>query len=151
MEKNINEKWEVLSKTMKEFDELYHKIATHYNLSDTSFWILYDLYQHKEGYTQKELCSNCYVSKQTINSSIKYLKEKGYIELKYEGNNRKFKKVCITDKGLNIAKQSVVQVIEMEKKVCEETNEDEMNIAINFFKNQITLLKKEMEKILKED
>ena len=151
MKSSINEKWDIICKIMKEFDDTYHKIATYYNLSDSSFWILYALYQKKEGCTQKELCTDWYISKQTINSSIMYLQNKGYISLKYEESNRKYKRVCITDKGLEIAKQTVGKVTQIEDKAFKNIDEKEMDIAINFFKKQLKSLKDETAKEIKGD
>jgi len=78
-----------------EFDEEYHKLASYYKLSDSSFWILYELYQNKNGCTQKELYTDWYLNKQTINSSVKYLINKKYIMVEYLDNNKKSKIVKI--------------------------------------------------------
>lgn len=150
MKSNIDKKWDIVCKIMKEFDEAYHKIAMHYNLSDSSFWILYALYEKKEGCTQKELCTDWYINKQTINSSIKYLQSKGYITLHYEENNKKYKKVCLTDNGLEIANQTISKAMQIEKNAFKNIDEKEMDIAINFFKKQLTSLKDEITKEFKE-
>lgn len=150
MKSIIDKKWDDVCKIMKGFDEAYHKIATYYNLSDSSFWILYALYQKKEGCTQKELCTDWYINKQTINSSIRYLQNKGYITLNYEENNKKYKRVSITEKGLEIAKQTVGKAMKIEEKAFKNIDEKEMDIAINFFRKQLESLKNETEKEIKE-
>ncbi len=149
MNKKINEKWEEICKCMKEFDEVYHKLATYFNLSDSSFWILYDLYTAKDGYTQKELCDNWYVSKQTINSAIKYLLKKEYITLTHEEDNKKNKKIFLSDKGRDIAQKTIEKVLEIENKSFINIDIKEMNIVINFFKKQATILKSETNKLMK--
>lgn len=148
LREEVNEKWMLISKLNKEFDELYHKISVHYNLSDSSFWILYTLYENKQGYTQKEICSDWYFSKQTINSSIKDLENKKYIELKYENNNKKNKKICLTELGLEIAKNTVKKVIEAENRAFSKINKKELDKVINFFQVQLDSLKEEMNKII---
>lgn len=151
MRKSIEEKWETICKIMKEFDEVYHKIATYYNLSDSSFWILYALYQNKQGCTQKELCTDWCINKQTINSSIKYLQNKEYIMLKSEENNKKYKRVLITEKGLELAEKTVKKAMEIENRAFKNIDQKEMDMVINFFKTQLALLKEETEKEKKED
>lgn len=142
----INERWDSICRIMKEFDEVYHKIATYYNLSDSSLWILYVLYQKKEGCTQKELCTDWYMSKQTINSSIKYLQNEGYILLNYEENNKKFKRIVMTEKGLELANRTVKKVVEIENRVFENIDEKEISIVINFLKKQLETFKQETKK-----
>lgn len=150
MKSIIDKKWDNVCKIIKEFDETYHKIAMHYNLSDSSFWILYALYQKKDGCTQKELCTDWYINKQTINSAIRYLQNKGYITLNYEENNKKYKRVSITKKGLEIAKQTVGKAMQIEEKAFKNIDEKEMELAINFFRKQLKSLKDETEKEIRE-
>lgn len=151
MKQKINEKWEEVCKNMKEFDELYHKIANYYNLSDSSFWILYVLYQNPEGCTQKAFYSDWYFNKQTINSSIKYLENKGYITLKFEENSKKFKRIYITQKGIELSKNTIARVIEIENRVFSEKEEKEMNIVINFFKDRLNIFKNKLEELMKDE
>lgn len=150
MNKMINSKWEEICKCIKEFDNIYHQIAIYLNLSDSSFWILYDLYNSKSGRTQKELCDDWYVSKQTINSSIKYLLSNGYIVFKYDEDNKKNKRIHLTDKGYNLAKISIEKVIEIENKSFYNINIKEMDAVINFFKKQVSTLEEETKKFMKE-
>lgn len=146
MENNINEAWDSICRIMKEVDEIYHKIATYYNLSDSSLWVLYVLYQKIEGCTQKELSTDWYMNKQTINSSIKYLKNKEYIALNYEQNNKKFKIITLTEKGRELADKTVKKVIEIEKRVFENVDEKEMSIVLNFLRNKLRIFKEETQK-----
>ena len=151
MKNNMKEKWESICKNMQEFDKAYHKIASYYNLSDSSFWILYALYNSKKGYTQKELCEEWFLNKQTINSSIKYLQNKDYITLQYEENNRKFKRIYITNKGLELAEKTVKQVMNMENITFENVEEQEIDIVISFFEKQLLKFNEEINKKILED
>lgn len=144
----INEKWIVISKINKEFDDLYHKIAVHYNLSDSSFWILYTLYENRQGCTQKQICSEWCFSKQTINSAIKDLIKKQYIVLKYENDNRKNKIICLTQEGLEIAKNTIEKVIEVENIAFSKVDRKDFDFVIHFFQVQLSSFKEEINKII---
>ena len=50
----------------KEIDDLYHKVATYYGLSDSAFWILYSLYENRDGLTQKDICYNFFIAEFTV-------------------------------------------------------------------------------------
>ena len=66
----------------KEVDELYHRIALEIGLSDSAFFILYSIAEFGDGCLQKDIADNYFISRKTINSSIKNLESKGFIELK---------------------------------------------------------------------
>lgn len=148
MLKEINEKWETISKLNKEFDELYHKIALHYNLSDSAFWVLYTLYDNKYELTQKEICQDWYYSKQTINSAIKDLEKKEYIVLSYKEGSNKSKIVSLTNKGKKVAKESVGRIIEIENSAFSKIDGKEFDMVIDFFKKNIAVFKEELNNIL---
>lgn len=148
MKSSINQKWEMICKSMNEFETEYHKLANYYHLSDSSFWILYELYQNEKGCTQKELYTDWNMNKQTINSSVKYLTSKGYITLEYLDDNKKSKKIRITENGRKMAKQTIGRVIEMEEKAFEGIDEKKMELVIDFFKEQAESFKKEVNKVI---
>ncbi len=151
MKSNIEQKWVILSKCINEFETEYHKLANYYKLSDSSFWVLYELYNNEDGCTQKELYTDWCLNKQTVNSSVRYLTNEGYIMLEYLDNSKKFKKIKLTKKGKEIAKNTVGKVMELEKKAFQEIDENEMDIVIDFFKKQTTTLKNEANKVIKKD
>lgn len=150
MENIIDQKWTELSKCINEFELEYHRLANYYKLSDSSFWTLYELYCNEDGCTQKELYTDWCLNKQTINSSVKALTKEGYIKLEYLDDSKKFKKLKLTEKGKEIAKNTVGKVIELEKEVFKKTDEKEMEMVINFFKNQTTALKNKVNIIIEK-
>lgn len=150
MKQNINQKWEMICKYMNECEIEYHKLASYYNLSDSSFWILYELYENKEGCTQKELYTEWYLNKQTINSSVKYLTKEGYIALENLDNSKKFKKLKLTEEGMKLAKDTIGKVMKLEEKAFENIDENEMDRVINFFKKQTISFKNEVRKVINE-
>ncbi len=151
MKDSIEQKWVMICKYMNEFDEEYHKLASYYKLSDSSFWILYELYQNKNGCTQKELYTDWYLNKQTINSSVKYLINKKYIMVEYLDNNKKSKRLKLTNKGKKMAKNTVGRVMRLETKVFKDIDENEMDRVINFFRKQTILFKGEVSKVIKRE
>lgn len=151
MKNSINQKWEMIYKSMNEFDIEYHKLASFYNLSDSSFWILYALNENKEGCTQKELYTDWCVNKQTINSSIKYLQNKGYITLQHYVDNKKLKKVCLTKQGKAIIDNTIANVNEIEKRALKKINEEKMDIVIKFLKEQANYFKDEVSGFLEKE
>lgn len=147
MAKTINDKWSFLMQINKEIDDLYHKIATYYGLSDSAFWILYSLYENKDGLTQKDICSNWSYSKQTINSAIKNLLEKKYVDMEVDIPNNHGKKICLTSLGIEIAEKTIKRVIFAEEQSFSKTEEKDIDKVIEVFSNTLSLFKNEINKI----
>lgn len=147
MLENINKQWETLNKINREWDNLYHQVALKSNLSDSNFWVLYCLCSNEEGITQMDICYEWNFNKQTVNSAIKDLKTKGYIDLKYEEGNNKSKKIVLTEKGKEISKK-VQEVIKVENIVANKTDEKQFEEVIHFFKEQLDLFKEEIKRII---
>ena len=57
------------------------------------------------------------ISRQAVHKTIHKLKDKGYLELKTSKDNKKDKKVIITDSGQTIRQEGAEYLIEIEKKV----------------------------------
>ena len=65
----------------KEMNIIYHRLARHYRLSDSVFWVLYLLGEAQGPMTQTKLCSALFLSKQTVNSALKKLESRGYLRM----------------------------------------------------------------------
>ena len=75
----------------KENDSLYRRLARHFGLSESAFWILYTLEEFQQPVTQAQLCEYLSLSKQTINSGLKQLEQEGYIHLSSGPGRRKYR------------------------------------------------------------
>lgn len=80
-------------------NEIYHRLARHFGLSDTAFWILYTLREQGGCVSQSQLCGELFLSKQTIHSALKQLEQGGFLQLENVPNNRKNKLVRVTSQG----------------------------------------------------
>ena len=100
----------------KESNEVYHRLARHCGLSDSAFWILYTLREAEEPVSQKQLCNELYLSKQTVNSALKNLEEGGYLRLESAPNNRKSKEIRLTPSGEELMRRTVDPVFAMEER-----------------------------------
>lgn len=148
MKEVITKKWGIYTKINKEFDEIYHKIAIHYNLSDSSFWILYSLYETKQPCTQMEICKEWYFNKQTVNSAIKNLEKLGYISKGISENNKQDKKIRLTSLGLEVAEKTVKNVIMLEDIAFSKISEEELDNIINLLQKVLFSFKEEANKII---
>lgn len=95
---------------IKEMDDLYRVYAKNCNLSETAFWILYCIREREEGaFTQREICGYWFYTPQTVNSALKNMTEEGLLTLRAEEDNRKNKRIYLTEKGKETAERIVVR------------------------------------------
>lgn len=148
MEKDeINTLIQEFNQLLKKMDSVYDKLAKSSGISDTAFWIIYTVKNEKETYKQKDLCVMWSYSKQTINSALKKLEEQNIIQLESVPENKKDKKIILTEYGEKIAKELIEPVNEIERKSLR--NIKERKAFVNLFKEYIETMEQETEKFIK--
>lgn len=72
------------NKFYKELNDLYHETALNAGLSESSFDILYSVFELGDGCLQSDIQKISFLPKQTINSSIHKLEKEGYIFFRWK-------------------------------------------------------------------
>ena len=140
MSKHLSKKMLELNETMKETDDLYKNLAKKFKMSDCMMWILYILREDDRAVTQSDICNLMCMPKQTVNSSLKKMEAEGYIEL-LNINDKRSKQVCLTEKGVDLANNTVDRIISKENNALSKMDEEEQELLINLFKKYKDLLK----------
>ena len=65
-----------------QIDEFYHTLAQALGLSDSALWVLWCLVERGDGCTQKDICRQVSISKQTVHSSVRKLERDGFLSLR---------------------------------------------------------------------
>lgn len=131
----------------KEMDGIYHKLALHAGLSDSAFYILYCIIEFGDGCLQKDISEHYYISKQTVNSSIKNLEAKGYLTL-IRGKGRDMH-LRLTPDGQRFAREYITPVFIAENRIFSEMSADETRQLLALTKKYTELLRKNAGEILK--
>ena len=100
----------------KEADRVYYSFARRCGLSTCAYWMMYDIERAGGSLALLELSDTWSYSKQTINSAIKVLREKGLIELDFIEGSRKNKEARLTDAGRDFAARYIAPVQEAERR-----------------------------------
>ena len=140
MSKHLSKKMLELNEIMKETDDLYRNLAKKFKMSDCMIWILYILREDDRSVTQSDICNMMYMPKQTVNSSLKKMESEGYIEL-LNINDKRSKQVCLTEKGVDLANNTVDIIISKENNALSKMDKEEQALFINLFKKYKDLLK----------
>lgn len=132
----------------KETDAIYSGFAKRSGLSDCAFWLMYSLYETNGQCTQKEICGQWTMSKQTVNSALKGLEKNGYIVLTSSDTDKRSKHIELTDKGIQFARENIGIVFELEQRVFQKMSDDERKAMLESNRRYQALLREEAEHFL---
>ena len=140
MKNNSSKRMLEFNEVMKENNDLYSNLAKKFKMSDCMLWILYILREENKVLTQSDICNMMCIPKQTVNSSLKKMEAEGYIEL-LNINDKRSKQVSFTEKGLDLAINTVDIIISKENNALSKMDEKEQELLINLLRKFNDLLK----------
>jgi|GluameStandDraft_1065615.scaffolds.fasta_scaffold41169_2 DNA-binding MarR family transcriptional regulator len=132
----------------KEDDGLYHRLAKHFGLSDSAFWIVYTLEAARRSLTQAEMSGYLNLSKQTINSGIKSLEQAGYI--RPTGGPGRKKYLELTQAGQALAERTARPVLNMEQRAFQAMSPTERAALLTLTRRHLELRLREAEQIFQQ-
>lgn len=146
---NIADFIEQIEQIQKEQESIYHHAAVRFGISDTVMWILYNIYESKEIYTQQELCKKCFWPKQTVNTAVANLVKNGYVRLEMIPGTRNQKKILLTQAGIELAQNTTEYVKAAELRAYGKLSKEELRMLLDVNQKLTSYLREEMEKELK--
>lgn len=133
----------------KETDAIYSEFAKMSGLSDCAFWLMYSICEANGECTQKEICGQWTMSKQTVNSALKGLEKNGYITLKSSETDKRSKYITLTEKGAEFARENIDIVFELEQLALQKMSDADRIALIENNRKYQELFRAEMERLLK--
>lgn len=127
---NIARAYEALDSFWREQNQLYRDVAASFGISESAFSILYAIFLAGEkGISQRDICVQMCIGKQTVNSSIHKLEREGVVVLK-SGPGRRDLLAHLTPVGLELAERTIVPMIEAELAALREFDDRELELAL---------------------
>ena len=101
-------------------DHIYSEFSRACGLSDCAYWMLVDTSTAGGSIAvsclQKDICSQSFCSKQTINSAIKTLTARDFATLEFAEGSRKNKVVRLTEAGMRFAERYALPALKAEQR-----------------------------------
>lgn len=119
---------------MSKTDAAYHEAALKVGLSDSSFLVLYTICSCGGECLLSDITLGA--SKQTINSALRKLEADGIVCSEVFSGRKK--KVYFTEKGERLARDTVLQVIEIENEIFDSWSGEEKEIYIELTQRYLT-------------
>jgi len=139
MDFKINDRLTQLNGMLCEIDSIYQTLLATKNISDGEFVVMVAILSLGEGCLQKDIAENSYMSKKTINSTIKKLEKEGFIKLK--AGKYPNMHIFLTKQGKEHIKNNVLPIIEVENRVLNSMPDDEFERLISGYSKYIASFK----------
>lgn len=150
MENNLEHQILKFNLLYKRYDYIYRSSARKFDMCELEFMILYALRSFnpvKSKCTQKDLSDILMHPKQSINSALKSLLQKGLVELKSSSDNQRVKYIYLTVKGTERAERTADILIDAEKKAFGSMTEDEREMLLSLFGKLTDLIDEKLSEI----
>lgn len=106
-----------------DINAMYDAFARRSGVSVTEYWAM--LYISDGVTAQRELASALALSRQTVNSAICKLAQRGYITLEIDASDHRIKHACLTPAGEEFSRRHIDAMHEVERRLWESFGERE--------------------------
>ncbi|MCI8480966.1 MAG: winged helix-turn-helix transcriptional regulator [Oscillibacter sp.] len=128
-----------------QIEEFYHELAVRLGLSDSAFQVLWSVAELGEGCTQRDICRQFFLSKQTAHSSVRKLEQEGVLTLR-PGSGREVA-IFLTEKGKALVGEKVVPAMEAERAAARGLQAAEWETALRLMRKWFGLFREAAEAI----
>ena len=122
---------------LHEWNAAYEEYAKSVDLNFTSLSILSALYE-TENCTQKMLCEQCFLPKQTVNSAVTSFYKKGWIRMQELPEDRRNKTIHFTAEGRSEAARIMQRVRDCERTAMDGLTPDERRQLLSLTKRYVS-------------
>lgn len=123
---------------LSEIDAVYHDAALKMGISDSAMVVLYTVCSMNGDCLLNDITRMSGVSKQTINSALRKLEAEDILYLEASGARKK--RVCLTEKGKDLAERTVLRLIGIENDIFRSWSAEERKIYMELTQRYLFML-----------
>lgn len=123
---------------LSEIDAVYHDAALKMGISDSAMVVLYTVCSMNGDCLLNDITRMSGVSKQTINSALRNLEAEDILYLEASGARKK--RVCLTEKGKDLAERTVLRLIGIENDIFRSWSAEERKIYMELTQRYLFML-----------
>ena len=144
MDNNRKEELEMVVQQLQGLASTYRDAVGHIGISENEFWIWYTLVLTDREYSQRDICEAWSLSKQTVNTIVSHMVQKGYANLEVVPGTRNRKIIRLTEAGKDYGESIVVPVSNAGQRAIDRLSPEEFIAGSSALRKFITILKEEM-------
>lgn len=128
--------------------DLERRVANAFSMSVCTFWVLYFLASSEDGLLQRDIVALNLSPKQTVNAAVAKMAADGIVRLVSVPQERRCKKIILTDAGRRKANDTVAKILNVEIKVMDKFGIEKAELLCNLRDEYYEVLESEIESIL---
>ena len=147
MDTTIKEQLETVNQQLKELAGIYRAAISHSEISENEFWIWYSLVIMEGEFSQQDICATWTFSKQTVNTIINHMVQKGFAQLEVVPGTRNKKLIRLTEEGRKFGESIVFPIVAAEQRAFGNLSEADRTAFSRSLGNYIALIRGELNEI----
>lgn len=125
-----------------QIDGFYHKLAAKMGLSDSAFQVLWSIVELGGCCTQRDVCRQFLISKQTVHSAVRKLEREGILTL--APRNGRQVSLSLTERGKELVRKQVVPAMEAELTAARNMRLEELRTMLQLTRKWFRLFQEAM-------
>lgn len=135
---------ELLNQQIKEIVGIYRGAVSRSGISENEFWVWYSLIAIDGECSQQDICITWSLSKQTVNTIVMRMAQKGLVTLEAVPGTRNRKNICLTEAGRQYGESIVMPISKAEQKAFEKLPLEHWAACTRVFSQYLDALKEEI-------
>lgn len=144
MNGDFKEYLELVNQQIKELVGIYRRAVSHSGISENEFWVWYSLVALDGEYSQQDICNAWSLSKQTVNTIVMHMAQKGFVTLEVVPGTRNRKNIRLTEAGRQYGESIVTPISKAEQKAFAKLPLEHWVACTRAFSQYIDVLKEEI-------
>ena len=144
MNHDFREYLALVNQQIKELVGIYRGAVSHSGISENEFWVWYSLIVADEECSQQDICSTWSLSKQTVNTIVMHMAQKGFVTLEVIPGTRNRKNIRLTRSGRQYGETIVTPIFQAEQRAFERLSLENWAACTCAFAQYIDALKEEI-------
>ena len=143
MDIKISDKVKYVNGILCEVEKIYQLLLSQGNLSDSEYVLLFSIVEMGEGCLQKDIADRSYISKKTLNSTVKKMEQEGLIALK--SGKYPNMHIYLTDKGREYVSKRILPIISTQNKMMESISDEDFENFVGNVSKYLNVFKQNVE------
>ncbi len=144
MHEDIKKQLETFNQQVKDLTGIYRHAASQCGVSENEFWVWYTLLMSEDEYSQQDICEMWSLPKQTINSVITHLREKGFLSLEVVPGTRNRKIIRLSERGKDFGEKIVTRIYEAEQRTLAKLTVHEREQCVVLMEKYVSTFREEL-------
>jgi len=144
MEHSGKEQLEIINRQIRELVGIYRGAIGRAGISENEFWIWYALIVMEGEYSQQDICGLWSLSKQTVNTIVVHMAQRGLVSLEVVPGTRNRKAIRLTKAGRRYGESVVLPIFEAERRTLDRLPAEDRAVCTAMLGRYVGILKEEV-------